>query len=187
MNQDPFLIVCTASSGSTMLAIALNRHPELMCGPEISVLNKRSFFESFELTRKYFGKWVVNGIATDGQAEYPEFFFNHQSYGWESKQQLIDVLKKTQSHKEMLSAFFSRKLARFNKTRWGEKTGSNAYCINEILKIYPNSKIIHLLRNPNDVIKSMIREVQMNTTLLPTGFTILLLQSVREIQKTIYV
>lgn len=61
------------------------------------------------------------------------------------------------SHREFFDLFFSNYLKNRKKSIWGEKTGSNAYCINEFLKLYPQARIIHLIRDGRDSVCSLMK------------------------------
>ena len=41
-------------------------------------------------------------------------------------------------------------LERYNKSIWGEKAGSNSYYMDKILDIYPQARILHIVRDPRD-------------------------------------
>jgi hypothetical protein len=43
-----------------------------------------------------------------------------------------------------------------NKRIWAEKTPTNIYMLGPFLKVFPNSKVIHLVRDPRDIIISFM-------------------------------
>jgi hypothetical protein len=53
--------------------------------------------------------------------------------------------------------FFSRYLEKRGKRIWGEKTGSNGYCIEEFMKLFPKARVIHLIRDGRDAVCSLVR------------------------------
>lgn len=156
MTKTPFLIVCAASSGSTLLSLLLDKHPDLAIGPELGIFNKKVTFNSFSKYKKNISKYLRNGTSTCGQVENSIYFDNLESYFW-NKNEILDKIQSTNSHREFFDTFFQRFLEKRGKKIWGEKTGSNAYYIKQFLKIYPNAKIIHLTRHPYDAINSIIK------------------------------
>ena len=152
----PFLIVGAGSSGSTLLSVLLDRHPQLACGPELSVFNKRRIYDNWRTFQRNFPLWLQRGLSTDGQAEYREFFFNLEAYFFK-KADLIKLVKEATSHREFFDRFFQGYLRKRGKSIWGEKTGSNAYCIKEFIKLYPRARIIHLIRDGRDAVVSLMR------------------------------
>lgn len=162
-NDKPFLILCSGSSGSTLLSVLLDKHPLLACGPEIGVFNKPDFFNTpFNNFQKKFPNWLKSGLPTDGQVRIYAFFFNKEAY-FQTGESLNALVKESNSVKEFIDKFYHQYLEKRGKKIWGEKTGSNAYCINNFLDLYPNAKIIHLVRDPRDTICSLYnRAIKVN-------------------------
>lgn len=154
--ENPFLIVGAGSSGTTLLSVILDRHPLIACGPELSVFNKRAIYQDYDQFCRKLPTWLERGLSTDGQAEYREFFFNLKAYFFEPHQ-LISLSRKCRSIREFFDEFFSNYLNRRNKKIWGEKTGSNSYCLAEFKNLYPNARIIHVLRDGRDMVCSLTK------------------------------
>ena len=151
----PFLIVSSASSGSTLLSVLLDRHPLIACGPELSIFNKSRFYQHFDVVRDRLGQWIERGLSTDGQAEYRDFFFNLNSYYWDTET-LVELANDSSNHREFLDQFFAAYLQKRGKIIWGEKTGSNAYCVEQFLSLYPDARVVHLVRDGRDVVCSLM-------------------------------
>ena len=45
----PILIGCSPSTGSSLLRRILNRHSQVFCGPETSLLTKKGFYSDWDL------------------------------------------------------------------------------------------------------------------------------------------
>jgi len=156
MENNPFLIVCAASSGSTLLSVLLDKHPDIACGPEIAVFNKKLTYKKYNTFQKKLPFALKSGTSSGGQVEYSGFFDNKKEY-FQTEEDLIKLSKEALNTKKFFDLFFEKFLKKRNKIIWGEKTGSNSYYLFDFLKIYPNAKIIHLVRDPRDSINSIIK------------------------------
>lgn len=153
--RNPIIIGGAGSSGSTLLVSILNRHKEIAAGPELSLLNKRYFFETpYTKIQENLKRILRKGICTDGWFIYPRFFFS--KYGF-SDQQVSKLFDEATSQKEFIDGFFGKFLEREKKKIWAEKTPSNAYCFKNILELYPEARLIHIYRDGRDVVTSFIK------------------------------
>lgn len=153
--ENPVFIGCSASSGSTLLSVLLNRHPEIVCGPELSFYNKKIIYNvGFEYFRSHFWQWVKRGLNTDGFWLYPAFLQNREAYGL-GDTDLEYYLKTSRNLKEFSDKLISDILLRAEKRVFAEKTPSNSYCFSEIRQIYPFAKFIHLVRDGRDAFCSL--------------------------------
>lgn len=150
----PFIIIGSGSSGTTLLSVLLDRHPEIACGPEIGVFSKRSIYEDFKTFQQTLPAWLQRGLSTEGNSQYRPFFLNLEAYFWE-KDELIALANETNNHREFFDRFFTRYLERRGKALWGEKSLENAYCVREFLELYPNARVIHMVRDARDVVCSL--------------------------------
>jgi molybdopterin-biosynthesis enzyme MoeA-like protein len=144
-SSPPVFIVGMPRSGTTLLSNLLNASEEIYFPQEthfFSQLNKfkknegklKKTFEKFYLNKNeiYFKSWNldINKIEELAGLNEKELF-----------EDLICLLQK-QNKKQFES--------------WGEKTPIHFVYINEILKIYPKAKFVHIIRDPRDVFISMI-------------------------------
>ena len=150
----PFLIIGAGSSGTTLLSTILDSHPRLACGPELSLFNKRAIYRDYEYVKANFDKWMRQGLSTDGQAEYRVFMNNLEAY-YQDEKSVLDLVAKSSSLRDFLDSFFESYLETRDKNIWGEKTGSNSYCIREFMDIYPGAKIVHVTRDGRDSVCSI--------------------------------
>jgi hypothetical protein len=154
MIDRPFLIVGAGSSGSTLLSVLLDHHPRIACGPELSVFNKKKIYGDYFIFQSMLQRRLSKGLSTNGHAEYRPFFFNLSAYFWTEKQ-LIELADSCDNYYQFFCCFFERYLKKRDKKIWGEKTGSNAYCVDEFVKLFPKARIIHLVRDGRDAFCSL--------------------------------
>ncbi len=141
----PIFIVGMPRSGTTLLSNLLNASEEIYFPQEthfFSQLDKykknksklKNSFNNFYFNKNeiYFKSWNLDSQKIDGLNSYNEK---------ELFEDLICLLQK-QNKKQFES--------------WGEKTPIHFVYINEILKIYPKAKFVHIIRDPRDVFISMI-------------------------------
>jgi len=148
--EKPVFIGGAGSSGSTLLSVLLNRHPEIACGPEMSFFNKSRIYDvSFDVFRAKFNSWSKKGLNTDGYWLYPGFLLNREYYGL-TQENLNYFLRNSNSLKEFTDHVIEIILQKEKKRIFAEKTPSNAYCFKKIVKLYPDAKIVHLYRDGRD-------------------------------------
>ncbi|MCS3824365.1 sulfotransferase family protein [Salinibacter ruber] len=152
--ERPFLVIGAGSSGTTLLSTILDSHPRLACGPELSFFNKKDVYKDFKSLRKNVAEYMQNGLATNGQAEYRVFMNNLDAY-FHTESEVIRKIKNSSSLKDFLNKFFEKYLIKRGKSRWGEKTGSNSYCIENFTKVYPEAKVVHIVRDGRDAVCSL--------------------------------
>jgi hypothetical protein len=138
----PF-IVGVGRSGTTLLRLMLDAHPELCIPPETGFIPAiAKCFCSGADPRTEFIK-VISEFET-----WPDFNF--------SRQELYDALKSEPFEPSLgIRAFYRLYAARFGKTRWGDKTPVYSRHMTEIETILPEARFIHLIRDGRDVALSV--------------------------------
>ena len=152
--HNPIIIGGSGSSGSSLLATILNRHPEIAVGPELSLFNKPVLYENdWNKFSKNLKKYIIKGSSTKGWFLYWKSMRKIEKYGWEIES-LIKMSMDCKNNVEFVDNFFDKFLKKNNKTIWAEKTPSNAYYFKSFLKLYPEGRIIHIYRDYKDVVTS---------------------------------
>jgi hypothetical protein len=148
-------ICCSGSSGSTLLVELLNRHPEIACGDEIGLLSKPIIYNNFKLFTKSLKLIRKVGISSSPFFCERTILRSLKSYKL-SEQKVFADIKLMQSINELLEYLYESIFNITGKAVWAEKTPENAYYIAEFTKKFPDSKIIHIVRDPRDVIMSLM-------------------------------
>lgn len=154
--NSPILVGGCGSSGTTLLATILNRHPEIACGYEMSVFNKRIVYEDYDRFSRMLAVWLDRGVPTDGYCLYPAVF-PHRSRCDITDVHLRRWAEDAHTLREFVVFLQSHVLRKRGKTRFAEKTPSNVYCFREFADVFPDGRIIHLVRDGRDVVCSLMR------------------------------
>ncbi len=164
--EKPIIIGGCGGSGTTLLRKMLDAHPEIACGPELSVFDRPRLYElgTWEFYtlwhKKSFDKLdegVVYPIRLFDQAkkENSSYFLYHLSeYATDEEfDALFDDEPETpvQLFRWLLSAYAEKK----GKKRWAEKTPNNIFCFEEIAKAMPDAQFIEVIRDGRDVAYSL--------------------------------
>lgn len=145
MKDVPVFIVSSGRAGTTLLRAMLNASDELHF-PHESDFIARAF--PFYRDRRF---------ATDDYREVVKFFKrSSQKGGWGLPEEyLVERLKESKAgnFSEINSVLYESYLAyhKLKANRWGIKAPVLIAHINRIFSVFPNAKIIHLVRDGRDV------------------------------------
>jgi sulfotransferase family protein len=140
----PFpVIVGCPRSGTSLLAVMLDSHPELAVPPETSFLGpvaclygasatvRRNFFEAVIADRLGLSNWSDFGLDRDA--------FLHRL-------EAIEPFTVSAG----LRAFYTMYAESENKPRCGEKTPGYVFLMPELAALLPEARFIHVIRDPGD-------------------------------------
>jgi hypothetical protein len=144
----------SGSSGSTLLATVLDRHPEIYCAPELSLFNKRFAYTSFPKLRRHFWFWLWRGVSTDGYLAYSKLLQRGNLEGL-SRDTLLHIVSDSQDFRQFALGLRDELLRAHKKRVFVEKTPSNVYCFPEFARTFPDGQMIHLFRDGRDAVASL--------------------------------
>ncbi len=150
-----FFILGRGRSGTTWLRTLLNSHPEIMCWGEGRFFERSFMREDFEqlelenippsslyraiLESRHLRSWIDRSVWARGE---------------ETERHLINLTRLT------IDYFLAEQLSRTNKRVVGDKTPFvSAEVVEEISKIYPEARVIHIIRDGRDVAVSLIHHM----------------------------
>ena len=146
----PFFVLGAARSGTTLLRLMLNRHPRLAIPPESHFL--------IPLLRELPVDRLLSPAEIRRTAEiiirHPRFATWHvpanvlvESFGRKERSYL----------RELIDWCFRLEISRSGKPRWGDKTPRYYECWEQVVSLFPEAKLIHLIRDGRDVSASLRR------------------------------
>lgn len=145
----PIFIVGAPRSGTTLLRNLLNRHPRIAVCRETEfrhyVYRRRAAFGSLKnlanrqrVVREYLKLERIRRTALD------------------LDQLSRCLLEEGDSYPALFASLLRFYMRAHGKQRWGEKTPDHALFAEELLEWYPDAVVIHLLRDPRDVVASLL-------------------------------
>ena len=150
-----FFIVGHARSGTTWLRTILNAHPEILCRGEGRFFERNFWWEDFEeseltnippsslygaiLESKYLRAWVERSVWAAGE---------------DTERHLANLTRMAVDY------FLAEQLSGTNKRIVGDKTPfASAEALEDISEVYPDAKVIHIIRDGRDVAVSVIHHI----------------------------
>lgn len=148
-------IVGNSRSGTTMMLRIFNNHPELM------VLNELHFFEQLwspqdkgKPISKEEAVTLASKLLLTQRVGYMTHDQDYLQYTDEATK-LVDELDEKKIVAEAIFNHFTKREVMLNhKTIVCEKTPQNVFYLKEIFELYPNAKIINMVRDPRAILLS---------------------------------
>ena len=150
------LIGGSPSTGSSVLVNILNRHPDVVAGPETFLFMHPKLYTDWERFKRFlirsskFGGLKSIGWFRMNGADLLDPFYGH------SPASLRQLVAQAGSFPEFADAFFQPALREEGARVWAEKSPSNALCLDLFPDHFPSGKVIHTTRDPYDAIASLV-------------------------------
>lgn len=138
--DNPIFIIGSGRSGTTLLRMMLNAHPNIYISHEAS-------YYLFKPKARTSGEWL-------------DFYKKTISFLWmkfpcqEIEKHIPRNLPRHEMH-QIFDTLMRIKATQYNKTHYGDKTPSYCWYLKRILADFPNAKIIHIVRDPVATATSM--------------------------------
>ena len=130
VGQGPVFIIGPMGSGTTLLRLMLDSHPNIAIPPETGFMRayKAHRFVPFKITGR---KWA-------------------DRLGWSDDE--LDVLLR-----ELYDTLFMRCAEQHGKRRWGEKTPIHTWHVDAMARLFPDARFVGIIRHPGGVVSSNMR------------------------------
>ena len=127
--ESPVIIGGCARSGTTLMRVMIDTHPNIYCGPETGLLYLRT------MTRRKIRK-------LSRKLEIPEIG-------------LRAMMRDAASYFQFVEALFGYLRQRAGKPRWGDKSPQNVLHLDRIFYHFPDARFIHMIRDGRDAACSL--------------------------------
>jgi hypothetical protein len=143
------------SSGTTLLAHLLSKHPAIGSGPEFNCFNHFEIYD-FPLFKKNFQKMYSGKCMPWGYIDIHVFMTYREEYGidFESLKAWVEQSNSTEEFFEKLCRHISN---RFGTELFLEKSPTNVYSFRILADQFPNVPLVHLVRDGRDVAASLMK------------------------------
>jgi hypothetical protein len=141
----PIFIVGCGRSGTTLLRLIINRHPELAIFGETGAFfrdRKYAFLSNPRALNRFIKDWR---IVVEQESPYPRLM---------SSGSLIKSLSRAESYAATMSLIMEEFAEAEKKSVWGEKTPSHVLQLPKLFTAYPKARVIHITRDPRAVVSS---------------------------------
>ncbi|MEM7477323.1 MAG: sulfotransferase [Planctomycetota bacterium] len=138
----PIFIVGTGRSGTTLLRALLNAHPDLHISKESTVYLK-----------------VSERKLRRSPREELDRFFTSAPFRWLDLDP-ADVRKRLAAEydrKDIFESVLRADAEKNGKVHWGDKTPGHWMCLEDLKMDFPDALIIHIMRDPRQVVPSLMR------------------------------
>jgi hypothetical protein len=164
----PILIGSCPSSGSTLLSVILDNHPQLYCGPELELFAHPFLWRETgptwqERMLRYthpnvdvtaLPEWTLE----NGVCEWNRFWSeSHLAWYQADADRIRERLPQWIDARGLVEDLYREPMTRAGKTIWVEKSPPNLYAIPAFLEYYPNGRAIVVLRDGRDMICSQVK------------------------------
>ncbi len=150
MSNAPIFIVGAPRSGTTLLRNLLNRHPRLaICGEtrfyHYVYMRRRSFGDLANPTRRL--RLIAEYLSTE----------RAERLGMRMAELRARLERYAVGYREFFTCLLEFYAESQGKPRYGEKTPHHALFAETLCEWYPGATILHLVRDPRDVVASLQR------------------------------
>lgn len=138
-----FFIVGEMRSGTSWLRRTLSAHPEIVCGHEGTFFGQDYSREEIPVYPEPVSSFMRALTVSEELRVWHELPWNRWKGGHEE-----DVRNLT---RRSVDYFLSKEVIRTGKRIVGDKSPQHTECLDEIYEVYPDARIVHIVRDGRDV------------------------------------
>ncbi len=157
-SEDPFFVVGSPRSGTTLLVQLLNRHSRLFIPPETAFFHAKHQHEARFRSEN----------REDMLRAFVDFFLSRRAirlFALDDPNLRPMLLDGAADYCDVLSNFMRYLMDSESGRRWGEKSPVHLNYVPEILNCYPEAKILAIVRDGRAVVASRINHPNWNDNL----------------------
>lgn len=151
-NKHIFLIGGSPSTGSSLLRQLVNRHPSIYCAPETQLFCKEELYANWKKNKHRIHLPSLFGLKSIGRHPFIGFDFSELT----QKIDLHAIVDNADSYSQFVFSMFNTLNSTADTKAIGEKTPANVLLFSQFLKTFKSGKTIHIVRNPYDVVASLL-------------------------------
>ena len=160
-DQAPIFIVGSPRSGTTLMRYCLNQHSRLYIAFETGFFRKiygnRRLIRERDIPNS--AHKLIDRLFVSADPTRDEFLY--------LKEELREkIAKEAKSYRDVAIVVFETFAKQKGKVRWGEKTPFHILYINQMLKVFPEAKIINMERDAKAVAASYMKSSHVPNDLL---------------------
>jgi hypothetical protein len=147
--EAPIFIVGAPRSGTTLLRNMFNRHPR------IAICGETHFHHYVYARRQAFGDMD----NPKNRQRVVEEYLGLRRLRWVADRAVLSekLLREGTSYQALFTSLVKYHAESQGKQRWGEKTPQHALFSETLCEWYPGATLIHMIRDPRDVVASLQR------------------------------
>ncbi len=147
--EAPIFIVGAPRSGTTLLRNMFNRHPR------IAICGETHFHHYVYARRQAFGDL----IDPKNRQRVVEEYLGLRRLRWVADRAVLSekLMRDGTSYQALFTSLVKYHAESQGKQRWGEKTPQHALFSETLCEWYPGATLIHMIRDPRDVVASLQR------------------------------
>jgi hypothetical protein len=151
-SEPPVFIVGSGRCGTTLLRAILITSQRIHIPPETHVLG--GIIDEYRVFSRLPWSFVVRQALS--RLEFQPNFDMFEVSMRPLFRELLDLPPERRSLAVILNSIYMyhARLRKPSATRWGDKTPGNAFCLKRLMKVFPDMKVIHMLRDGRDVVRS---------------------------------
>ena len=157
LSDAPIFIVGPPRSGTHLLRFCLTQHSRIYIAPETF------YFLRIYCDRKL-QKDLFSGGRTDSVVDRILSFQGDPTMGDLEGQraELKSVVSDAIDYRDFAEKFFGYLAQQEGKARWGEKSPLHALYISQILSVFPNAKIVYVMREAKNTLASTLKSTHVH-------------------------
>lgn len=143
------------SSGTTLFAHLISRHPDVVSGPEFNCFNHYEIFD-YSLLRNKYRSMFSGHCGPNGYIDVHVFMTYRKYYGIDIAHLKRWVEKSTNTY-SFFTYICEHMTNRFRASYFVEKSPSNVYSFKDLSSALPEVPLIHIIRDGRDVVSSLMK------------------------------